>query len=238
MNRRKAAKQDGPDGEQRREVRSGQRAPKLRADTDVLLRQGGASLTPQLVAELQMRAGNAAIASALQAGDVAVQRKGGVGAKKPASSTTISTIKTTYTLNAASLAEAAAVFAERDEGGDTTWKPVHSVVTHDGVVVSATVKVPIIVLMPRWPGASKLSKAARAEWERAYAALKVHEQHHVDLAKQHLQHLHAKLIGTTDAEAGAIFTEAVEKLQKASDDYDAATHHGQTEGTDLNTSIP
>ena len=36
---------------------------------------------------------------------------------------------------------------------------------------------------------------------------------------------------------GGIFTEAVEKLQKASDAYDATTHHGQTEGTDLDTSI-
>ena len=197
-----------------------------------------------------MRAGNAAVASVLQAdpgrpgarvaqgGDVAVQRKGAAGARRPASSTTISTTKTTYTVNAASLAEAAAVFAGRDEAGETTWKPVHRVVTHDGAVVSATVEVPITVLMPKWPGASGLSKAARAEWKRAYAALQVHEQHHVDLAKQHLRDLHAKLIGKTEAEAGDIFTEAVEKLQKASDDYDTATHHGQTEGTDLNTSIP
>jgi predicted secreted Zn-dependent protease len=225
--------QDGPDGEQRREVRSGQRAPKLRADADVLLRQGGASLTPQLVAELQMRAGNAAIASALQAGDVAVQRKAG----QPAGSTAISTINTTYTVKAGSLAQAAALFKKRDEMGKTTWKPVHRVVTHEGAVVSATVTVPIIVLMPRWPGVSKLSQAARAEWERAYAALEVHEQQHVDLAKEHLQDLHTKLIGKTEAEAGDIFREAFEELRKASEDYDAATDHGKTEGAELNGSI-
>jgi predicted secreted Zn-dependent protease len=126
---------------------------------------------------------------------VAVQRKPAAKAKRSANSTTISTIKTTYTVNAASLAEAAAVFAGRDEAGETTWRPVHTVVTHGGAVVSATVKVPITVLMPKWPGASKLSPAAKAEWERAYAALTVHEQHHVDLARQHLKDLHTKLIG-------------------------------------------
>jgi hypothetical protein len=216
------------------------------APTDVLLRQGGASLSPQLVAELQRRVGNAAIASALQAGpgrpgpqvgDMAVQRKAGAGAEQPVGSTTISTIQTTYTVNAASLPKAAAIFAKRHEMGKTTWKPVHRVVTHDGAVVSATVTVPIIVLMPRWPGVSKLSQAARAEWERAYAALEVHEQHHVDLAKEHLQDLHTKLIGRTEAEAGDIFTEAFEELRKASEDYDAVTDHGKSEGAVLNGSI-
>jgi hypothetical protein len=246
MSRRKAAKRNGPDGEQRPEVRSGQRAPTLSADSDVLLRQGGASLTPQLVAELQRRAGNAAIASVLQAGpgrpgaqvgDVAVQREAAAGAEQPAGSTTISTSETTYTVNAASLAGAAKVFAKREEMGETTWKPVHRVVTHGGTVVSATVKVPIIVLMPKWPGVGKLSPAAKAEWERAYAAVTVHEQHHVDLARHHLEDLHTKLIGKTKGEAGDIFREAFEKLKEASDDYDAVTDHGKSEGALLNTSI-
>jgi predicted secreted Zn-dependent protease len=158
-------------------------------------------------------------------------------AKKPASATTITTADTTYTVDASSLDEAAAVFAGRDEAGETTWKPVYNVATRDGVVVSATVTVPVTVLMPKWPGASKLSKAAQAEWKRASAALKKHEQHHVELAKQHLKDLHKKMIGKTEEEAAAIFTEAVEELQKASDDYDTATNHGQTEGTDLDVSV-
>jgi hypothetical protein len=193
--------------------------------------------------------GNAAVTSVLQGArlagsppsqerDVPLQRQGTAVAKKPASATTITTADTTYTVNAASLADAAAVFAGRDEAGETTWKPIYNVVTKDGVVVSATVTVPVTVLMPKWPGASKLSKAAQAEWKRASAALKRHEQHHVDLAKQYLKDLHKKMIGKTEEEAGAIFTEAVEQLQKASDDYDTATNHGSTEGTDLDTSIP
>jgi predicted secreted Zn-dependent protease len=192
--------------------------------------------------------GNAAVTSVLQGArlagsppsqerDVPLQRQGTAVAKKPASATTITTADTTYTVNAASLADAAAVFAGRDEAGETTWKPIYNVVTKDGVVVSATVKVPVTVLMPSWPGASKLSKAAQAEWKRASAALKKHEEHHVDLAKQQLKDLHKKLIGKTEEEAGAIFTEAVEELQKASDDYDTATNHGSTEGTDLDVSI-
>ncbi len=192
--------------------------------------------------------GNDAVASVLEGrrrarlppedgSDPVLQRQGTAVAKKPASATTITTAETTYTVNAASLADAAAVFAGRDEAGETTWKPTHSVVTKDGVVVSATVKVPVTVLMPSWPGASKLSKAAQAEWKRASAALKKHEQHHVDLAKQYLKDLHKKLIGKTEEEAAAIFTEAVEELQKASDDYDTATSHGSTEGTDLDISV-
>jgi hypothetical protein len=150
--------------------------------------------------------GNAAVTSVLQGArlagsplsqerDVPLQRQGTAVAKKPASATTITTADTTYTVNAASLADAAAVFAGRDEAGETTWKPIYNVVTKDGVVVSATVKVPVTVLMPSWPGASKLSKAAQAEWKRASAALKKHEEHHVDLAKQQLKDLHKKLIG-------------------------------------------
>jgi hypothetical protein len=59
----------------------------------------------------------------------------------------------------------------------------------------------------------------------------------VALVRQYLKDIHKKMIGKTQEEAGAIFTEAVEQLQKASDAYDDATHHGQTEGTDLDMSI-
>ena len=183
----------------------------------------------QRLLALQRDVGNDAVA-------FAVQRQG-TKTKKPASATNITTTNDTYTVDATTLAEAAAVFAGRGEGGHTDWAPTHSVVTRDGVVVRATVTVPVTVLMPSWPGASKLSKAARAEWQRAYAALKGHEAHHVALVKQYLKDIHKKMIGKTEEEAGAIFTEAVEQLQKGSDAYDDATHHGQTEGTDLDTSI-
>jgi hypothetical protein len=185
----------------------------------------------QRLLALQRAVGNDAVAFVLQ------RQGGGAKTKKPASATNITTTNDTYTVDATTLAEAAAVFAGRDEGGHTDWAPIHNVVTRDGVVVSATVKVPVTVLMPKWPGASNLSKAARAEWNRAYAALKSHEQHHVTLVKQYLKDVHKKMIGKTEEEAGAIFTEAVKKLQKASDDYDSATNHGQTEGTDLDTSV-
>jgi len=38
-------------------------------------------------------------------------------------------------------------------------------------------------------------RAAQAEWKRASAGLKRHEQHHVDLAKQPMKGLHKKLAG-------------------------------------------
>lgn len=212
--------------------------PARRAPEGSRQTRAGACLAPNLppgiqrLLALQQAVGNDAVASVL-----ALQRQGTAGAKKPASATTIITTNDTYTVDATSLAEAAALFAGRDEAGETTWQPVHNVVTKDGVVVSATVTVPVRVLMPKWPGASKLSKAAQVEWKRATAALKRHEQHHVELAKRYLKDLHKKMIGKTEEEAAAIFTKAVEKLQKASDDYDTATNHGSTEGTDLDTSI-
>src|SRR4030081_3045518 len=86
-----------------------------------------ARLTPNLppgvqrLLALQRAVGNDAVASVLEgrrlqelSADPALQRQGTAVAKKPASATTITIKNDTYTVDATSLEEAAAVFAGRD----------------------------------------------------------------------------------------------------------------------------
>ncbi|GAC1362176.1 MAG: hypothetical protein NVSMB32_02220 [Actinomycetota bacterium] len=247
MSRQSVTRDPTPDhSEPRRSLLPGQ-ALHTGAEPIVTAGRGGPPVTAQLLRQVQRRAGNAAAVCLLRsaparpssdstngAGPV-IQRKGGA---KPIGSTTITTTDDTYDVEADTLEDAAAIFAARDESGETTWQPDHSVDLVDGVVVKATVTVPVQVLMPKWAGAAKLSKAGQAEWKRAYGALKKHEQHHGALVTKFMKDLHAKMIGKTEAEADQIFNDAVAALQKASDDYDTKTKHGQTEGTDLNTSVP
>src|SRR5437660_10362558 len=99
----------------------------------------------QRLLALQRAVGNDAVTSVLEGrrraglppedgSDLVLQRQGTGVAKKPASATTITTTNDTYTVDATSLDETAAVFAGRDEAGETSWKPIYNVVTKDGVV--------------------------------------------------------------------------------------------------------
>ena len=165
--------------------------------------------------------------------------KAGEKEKAPAGTTTIGApVRKSYAVTGTTLADAAAVIEAREEAGLTEWKPKLAFNKDDqGMVTSATVTVTLTVTMPNWPGATKLSKPAKAEWDRAYGALAKHEQGHVDLVNTHLSGLGASLVGKTEAEANAAFAEAVQKLQEASDKYDVDTDHGRNNGTDLDTSI-
>ena len=91
--------------------------------------------------------------------------------------------------------------------------------------------------MPRWPRASKLSKAAKAEWKRFYQALYDHEQGHVKLVRAKLKGLGQSLVGKGVQDAKTAYQEALDALQDASDEYDDQTDHGRKKGTIIDTSI-
>jgi len=173
------------------------------------------------------------------AGEASKKKGAPKAAKKPAGTTSIGApVRKTYPVSGATLAEAATEIEARDEAGLTEWNPKLDYKTDDqGVVTSATVVVDLTVTMPDWPGAAKLAKAARAEWDRFYGALQRHEQGHVDLAHKFLSGLGSSLVGKTEAEANAALNEAVQKLQEASDAYDVDTDHGRNRGTVMDTSI-
>ncbi|BCL33890.1 DUF922 domain-containing protein [Nostoc sp. MS1] len=167
-----------------------------------------------------------------------IQRQSKKNTAKPKTQTNFKRENKTYTITAKTLQEAADQISQREEAGETTWKPKYSVKTDEnGNVTDATVDVTITVTMPTWPNAAKLPKAAKAEWERALKVLKAHEEKHVKLAQDKLKDVAKSLIGKSEAEAEATFNAALAELQQASDDYDTASDHGRNEGTDLDTSL-
>lgn len=253
----KCGSQNPEEGRRRDRVRGDKSAPHAVA---LVQRQPDALDVASLEA-LQRSAGNEAVSSALArvrelqrkanvhdhpflqrstyGPTLPIQRKGGTPARKKSGSTKISPpIFRSYTIKATTLAKAAEILNAREEAGETTWEATYKGKTDkDGLVTSATVTVKVKVVMPKWPGAAKLSKAARAEWKRAYRALQEHEQHHVKLVKQHLNGVHERLVGKTEDDAAIEFDAALQELQDSSDAFDAYSDHGRNEGTDLDTSI-
>ena len=167
-----------------------------------------------------------------------VQKQSKGGGAKPKGKTNFKEQNKTYTITAKTLQEAADQISQREEAGETTWKPKHNFKTDEsGNVTDATVDVTITVTMPSWPGSAKLSKAAKAEWDRSFKVLKAHEEKHAELVRSKLKGLAESLVGKTQTEAEATFDAALTELQQASDDYDTSSNHGRNEGTDLDTSV-
>lgn len=143
----------------------------------------------------------------------------------------------TYSIESATLDDAAAEIQQRTEAGSTEWNPTMNVAVGDnGTVISATVDVSITMTMPHWPGAAKLNKIARAEWNRFVEALKKHEDGHVTLVREHLKGLGESLVGMSQVDADVAFQAALVDLQTASDAYDDGNDHGRNEGTIIDTS--
>ncbi len=144
----------------------------------------------------------------------------------------------TYPVTATTLQEAADQFSQRDEAGETIWNPKFNLKTDDSDnVTEATVDVTITVTLPTWSGSAKLSKAAKAEWNRALKALKEHEENHVKLVRNKLKDVAKSLIGKTKVEAEEAFQTALDDLKQASDDYDTSSDHGRNEGTVIDASV-
>jgi len=189
--------------------------------------------------QMQRTLGNAQVAALLSrraAATTAVQRKGG---NKAAGKTTIKPPKrASYTIDAQTLHEVADVIDGHEEAGETTWEPnLNYKTSSDGVVTQATVTVDLTITMPEWPAARKRKKRVRDEWERFYRALEAHEQGHVDLVRKHLEGVAASLVGLSEEKAQEKFAEALQELQEASDQYDAATDHGRKNGTIIDLSV-
>lgn len=146
--------------------------------------------------------------------------------------------RSSYAVKAETLDEAAKIIDALTEAGKTEWNPKYKVSIDDkGVVTSAEVTVPLKITMPNWPKSSKLSKAAKAEWDRFYRALEEHEQGHVNLVRERMSGLGESMIGKTEPEAKEIFDNALAQLQGSSDNYDVETDHGRNQGTIIDTSI-
>lgn len=214
-------------------------------------------LSPAAILGMQARMGNRAVARFLDnrlaqreaaeadegervsAAPAVVQRDAAKGTGTGKGTTTFKPVAAkTYTVEAKTLKEAADQLGAREEAGETTWETTRMVTNLDdsGNVTSATVELLITVTMPSWPGAAGLNKAAKAEWDRAYKALKAHEDNHVKLAREKLKGVADKMIGKTESEAQTVLADALAELKVASDEYDTASDHGANEGTTIDTS--
>ena len=137
-------------------------------------------------------------------------------------------VRKTYAITAKTLKKAVARVEKyqkaHGEAGSTRWKvKPHYTWDKSRNVKSASVVVTITVTMPSWPGAAKLSTAAKAEWDRAYKKLEDHEQEHVNIVHEQLEGLAESLIGMSKKEAKEAFKQALANLRKASNAIDPFT---------------
>lgn len=146
-----------------------------------------------------------------------------------------------YTVEADSLAAFHDAISVRDEAGSVSWEPnnwSHSgAPSGDPPTVSVSVTVPITLQMPEWELPEDMGPRTRAEYRRWYAALRAHEQGHIDLVRERTQGLADRMARLSLARARSLFTTTIAGLQTASDEYDARTQHGLATGTVLDLSI-
>jgi hypothetical protein len=140
-------------------------------------------------------------------------------------------------VTASSLADVAAAIGGRSEAGHVGWQPAFDFHQTDGRIDSVTISVPIELQMPSWSPPSAMLPKARAEWDRWYAALRAHEQGHIDLVHQVFDGLAARILGATVRAGQTLFERAKASLAAKSRAYDARTGHGTRQGTVMNVSI-
>lgn len=136
------------------------------------------------------------------------------------------------------LAAVAQTVAGMDEAGKTEWFPTYVTTTTGDVVSDATVSVRTKVTMPQWTGYADAAQSEKTEWDRFCAALRAHEQGHLDLVTEQLSDVDHRLIGGSSAEAAQAWREALTALSSASDTYDTSTDHGRNQGTIIDANPP
>lgn len=157
---------------------------------------------------------------------------------KPAQTVYAPYKQATYKIEGRTLKEVAQNIEIRDEAGRTECQILVNR-THgtDGKILKVKVIVEMTITMPVWPNYTKQSKAAKAEWDRAYNSLKIHENGHIKIIKERTKNFAALIIGMTDAESDNALTEKIEELKQANDKYNQETDYGRKQGTIIDTTI-
>jgi len=141
----------------------------------------------------------------------------------------------TYDVQGGTLAEVAQHIAHMQEAAQTHWHPTYQVTQwgEGNHIVTTSVDVQIAVTMPHWAGASSRPQAEQDEWTRFIDALHGHEQGHIDLAHQYLEHADTLVQGTDEHTAAQQWQDNLNALQQASDSYDSSNDHGRNAGTTI-----
>jgi len=149
----------------------------------------------------------------------------------------IDTEWTTKSVDGSTLVAVAQAISQMDEAAKTQWFPAYTADTADGALASVAVTVMTKVTMPQWSGYANASQPEKDEWDRFCAALRAHEQGHLDLVTSQLSGIDERLVGCSTSDASAAWTNALGELTSASNDYDASTDHGRSQGTVIDTSF-
>ncbi len=145
--------------------------------------------------------------------------------------------ESSYAVEASTLADVAAAIGGRSEAGHVGWVPTLDFHQTDGRIDSVTINVSIDLQMPSWSPPSSMLPKARAEWTRWYAALRAHEQGHIDLVHQLFDGLAARILGKTVRAGQQLFATAKASLATQSRAYDTRTGNGTKQGTIMNVGI-
>jgi predicted secreted Zn-dependent protease len=144
----------------------------------------------------------------------------------------------TYSLSAKTLSEVCDEISGQPEAGQVSWEPVYKTVhDDDGKITAATVTVKITMELPSWTPPSTMGPKAKAEWNRWKAALRAHEDGHVEIVKKGFTGLAKQMLGKTEDDASTLFDKAKTDTQKASDSYDSKNGHGTKAGTNMDLSV-
>jgi predicted secreted Zn-dependent protease len=137
----------------------------------------------------------------------------------------------------ADLPAVAANIAGMDEAAKTEWWPSYSYETAGGLISSATVTLTTKVTMPQWDAYDQASKPEQDEWTRFCAALRAHEQGHVDIVTAILSKLEEQLTGKTADDGANTWDATLRSINLAESNYDSTTDHGRQQGTIIDVSV-
>ena len=144
--------------------------------------------------------------------------------------------RSSYPVDGATLREVADALAHLPEAGRVTWSPSFALQQDaSGTVTKAGVSCGFEVHMPVWTGYRAASEPAREEWDRWWTALDAHEQGHIDISGRSVRRhrgRHGRLRGCGRRSR---VPRAEARAQADSDAYDAATGHGVSAGTEMDT---
>jgi predicted secreted Zn-dependent protease len=144
----------------------------------------------------------------------------------------------------ASLGQSLAANGPKGYHGLATWTIGYEFTTkklRDGCQMD-TVKVKVggTILMPKWADEQAASPDLQQRWRAYYAALKLHEDGHIQHGREMAMLVKERLLGLglvpcdrTQALAAAEFNTIVANLKTRDAEYDARTNHGASQGARL-----
>lgn len=144
----------------------------------------------------------------------------------------------TYEVRGATLAAVSAAL-DPVEWGRCRWTVDYSFETAGGRATKVDITLHLTIRMPRWAGEGfqQASVAAREEWQRMLGALQAHEDHHAGIARDWAPTFKERMLNKRQSRLARTHQQVLGEMEKEQKKYDKDSHHGQTEGVSLDTSI-